>query len=502
MELRDYLAVIGRRKWLITINVVLVVATAVIATLFIAPTYTASTTIRLATPQSLSGDLTSYLDRLQNTYSNLASSTDLRDQLKRQLGLKTRPTTSLKLEPNTELMSLSAKARTAALAAREADLAASLLVSRARELGTQTLAQSDKEFQAQLSALETQIAAARAQYDTLIASGSSSSAVKARINDLKTDIDIKTAAAVQQQAAYQQTRSALAERTNLLSVVEPAAIPTSPSSPKMKLSIALGLVVGLISGLGLAFLLENLNTRMEGTDEIERTAALPVLGAIPKAKSSSRGLFNSDSPAEEAFRRLRTNVLALGRTEEAGTLLITSAEPNEGKSTVVANLATSLVQSGLKVVVVDGDLRMPTIHTIFNLPNDIGFGDVLDGTAKLDSALVRPWKKPCPWVLPSGGPFEHPAELLASPRAREVFADLASRFDITLIDSPALLATADALSLATEVPAVLIVVGRSQTRREALLSVRKQLLGVSARPVGVVVNRAEDVPAYHYYQRR
>ncbi|TMK66094.1 MAG: CpsD/CapB family tyrosine-protein kinase, partial [Actinobacteria bacterium] len=173
-----------------------------------------------------------------------------------------------------------------------------------------------------------------------------------------------------------------------------------------------------------------------------------------------------------------------------------SAEPNEGKSTIVSNLAVTLAQTGLRVVVVDGDLRLPTIHAIFNIPNTVGFGDVLKGSARLEDAIVKSWKIQGLSVLPSGGPFEHPAELLASTTTGPVLADLAQRFDVVLVDSPALLALADALSLATEIPDVLVVVGRSQTKKEALISVRKQLTGIGAHPLGIVVNRSEEVPSY------
>ena len=269
----------------------------------------------------------------------------------------------------------------------------------------------------------------------------------------------------------------------------------------MKLALALGVIVGLIAGLGLAFLFENLSTRMEETEEIEETSGLPVLGAIPAGVMRKGGLFNSGSPTEEAFRRLRTNILALERSGAANVLLVTSAEPNEGKSTITANLAASLTQTGKRVVVVDGDLRAPTIHEIFGIRNRAGFGQVLSGKIKLEDALHAAPRNPGLIVIPSGGSFDHPAELVASATTEEVIAELSARFDVVLVDSPAFLSLADALSLATAVPNVLVVVSRSQTRREALISVQKQLAGIGANPLGVVINRAELVPSYYHYNR-
>jgi non-specific protein-tyrosine kinase len=510
MELRDYMTVVRRRKWLILACAVLVTLIAAGITLTKPKTYAASTTMRVATPGSLANagvlGTTDYLDRLQNTYSKLATSSETRDTIARQLHLSTRPELSIGLRPNTELMDLEATARSPESSAAAANLAAALLIGKVRELGNQALKASDSEFQKEMTALQRQIAADRAQQETLLAGGGSSSADRAKLADLRTDIEVKTVAAGQLQSTYQANRASLLDRSNLLSVVVPAVAPGGPSGPHVKLALALGALVGLIVGLGLAFLFENLSTRMEATEDIETTSGLRVLGSIPVSSSASGApIFNSGSQAEEAFRRLRTNVLAARRDGdgEQKVVLVTSPEPNEGKSTITANLCASLAQAGQRVVAVDADLRLPTLHRIFEIPNAVGFGDVLAGTAQLSKALYYVDAMPGLAILPSGGPFAHPAELLASPASEEVLAVLAKQFDVVIVDTPALLLVADALSLAASAPNVLVVVSRTRTRKEALVSVQKQLAGVGAEPLGIVVNRAETVPRhYNYYLQR
>lgn len=507
MELRDYLAVLKRRKWLIVVTVVFATVSAVGATALMSPKYTATTTLHVATPTSIATanvlGSTDYMNRIQNTYAQLAASGATRDAIAKKLHLSSRPGISVSLSPNTELMGISATtAGQPRTAAQAANLDATLLLKQVRQLGAQTLKDADSQFEAQMAALQAQIASERVKYNTLLAKGAHTPAEQTAISNLRTDIGVKVAAATQQQQAYETSRASILDRSNLLSVVTPAVTPTGRSGPSVKLAVVLGFAVGLIAAIGLALLVESLSTRMEATDEIEKAAGLPVLGAIPLGKAAEGALFNSGSPTEEAFRRLRTNILALERSGAARQILITSAEPNEGKSTVVANLAASLAQAGQRVVVVDADLRLPTLHTIFGVPNNGGLAGVVRGSVKLEDALRTSSRAKDVTILPSGGPVDHPAELLASPRTAKVLADLAAKYDVVLVDSPALLALADALSLATEAPDVLIVVSRNHTRREALLSVRKQLNGVGANALGVVVNRAEEVPSYHYYAYR
>jgi capsular exopolysaccharide synthesis family protein len=255
----------------------------------------------------------------------------------------------------------------------------------------------------------------------------------------------------------------------------------------------------LIAAIGIAFLLERLQPKIHFTDDVENIVGLPVIGMIPKG--SGTGVFNSGSPAEEAFRTLRMNVIALnGTAKPLKRLLITSAAPNEGKSTIVANLAASLANTGKRVVVVDGDLRIPTIHKIFKAPNAIGLSTVLEGVASLDDALQQT-KVENLTLLSSGLAVEKPAELLASTKMNEVLDELDRRFDLVVVDSPALLGLSDSLALARDATGVLLVARKSKTRRDQFESAHKGLVGVHAKPLGVIVNGVEPAGGYYRYYR-
>ena len=289
---------------------------------------------------------------------------------------------------------------------------------------------------------------------------------------------------------------------DFVSVVEPAVAPTAPSKARKGRNIALGVVVGLAGGVGLAYLFENLDTTLYTMEQIEEATELSVLGKIPSARKRRQiALFNGNSPQGEAFRRLRTYIFTLDHDAPLQTLLVTSAEPREGKSTIVANLAFTVAQSGRKVIVVDADLRRPTLHKIFDLSNKIGLSSILTQEATLDEA-VQDSKIPGVQALTSGPLPPNPAELLGSPQMTALIEQLVQQFDLVVLDTPSLLAVSDVAVLAPAFDGVVLVVGRAQAQRKAVRAARQQLADLKARSIGVVVNRAEQDGRYDYYYRK
>jgi non-specific protein-tyrosine kinase len=267
------------------------------------------------------------------------------------------------------------------------------------------------------------------------------------------------------------------------------------------MNIALGFMVGLAGGVGLAFLFENLDITLYTTKQVEEVTELPALGKIPTARRRRQvSLFNGNSPQAEAFRCLRTNIFTLDHDAPLQTLLITSAEPREGKSTIVTSLALAIAQSGRKVVVVDSDLRRPTLHKVFDLSNKVGLSSVLSQEITLEEA-VQDSQVSGIQVLTSGPLPSNPAELLGSPHMTALIEQLARQFDTVLFDAPSLLAVTDAAVVAPIVDGVVLVVGRAQARRKAVRAACKQLTDVKAKSIGAVVNRAERDSSYDYYYR-
>jgi capsular exopolysaccharide synthesis family protein len=297
-------------------------------------------------------------------------------------------------------------------------------------------------------------------------------------------------------AAYMEELDQAYDLTSL----DPASLPSFPVKPNARRNLALAVALGLALGVGLAFVAEYLDTRLYSVERIEEVTSLPVLGRIPYTRKWRGNVMSGGRSAHpEAYRRLRTNIYMLAQQEDRlRTLLVTSAGPGEGKSTIVTNLALTMTQSAIRVIAVDCDLRRPTLHSMFGLPNHIGLSNVLEQQITLEEAAQH--GGPLGLRVLTSGPLPHnPAELLGSSEMRALLEDLAERFDAILLDSPALLAVADAAVLAPMVDGVFLVVGRAQEGGGAVQAARQQLSDARARLLGVVVNRAQREIGYRYY---
>jgi capsular exopolysaccharide synthesis family protein len=285
----------------------------------------------------------------------------------------------------------------------------------------------------------------------------------------------------------------------MLTVAVPATIPEQPSAPNQPLMILLGLMLGLVGGLGLAFVSENLDTKLYTTEQMEASSGLPILGEVPQHRQPIEIEFLSyvRTDLTVAFANL---AIVLSQTAPR-TLLITSAEPGEGKSTIASNLAVAIAQLGHKVVLVDGDLRLPVIHSVFALPNSTGLSAVLRCRANLSDALqtgIIPGLK----VLTSGPLPDNPATLLSLPEMVILIDQLRDQYDIVLFDTPALLPVPDATRLAPFMDGVIIVARRGHVRQETVHAALQKLTSVNAHFVGLVVNGATSYRNFQRYYRR
>ncbi len=288
-----------------------------------------------------------------------------------------------------------------------------------------------------------------------------------------------------------------------LSIVRPATAPASPSAPDVPMSVALGLVIGGALGILVAVCLSRLDTRLRGEKDVRQITELPILGTVAHdvqcAKKPLITQIGPWSPRAESFVRLRTNLQFAHVSHDTKTVLVTSSLSGEGKTTTAVSLAISLAQSGQRVVLVDADLRRPKIADLLGLEGAAGLTTALLGDTDVGK-LLQPWGEDALHVLTSGAVPPNPNELLGSKAMARIVHELEASFDAVIIDSPPLLAVADAAVLAQQAGGVVLVIGNHKVKRGDLQKSLEALSLVSADTLGLVLNRlpVKGPDAYTY----
>lgn len=274
--------------------------------------------------------------------------------------------------------------------------------------------------------------------------------------------------------------------------LRPALEPTSPSSPNVPRNLAAGLIVGLLFGGGIAVLRQVLDTKVRTEDDIRGVTDSPVLGTIAFDEAVPRHpVVVADEPLSapsEAIRRLRTNLQFVQVAEGARSLVITSSIPGEGKTTTALNLAVSLADNGSRVILIDADLRRPSVGLRTGLEGSVGLTTVLIGRAEV-SEVAQTWRGSRLDVLAAGQVPPNPSELLGSPTMSRLLDQLESAYDAVIIDSPPLLPVADAAILAHRAGGTLLVVGADRVHRHQLAQSIESIGNAGGKLHGLVMNK-------------
>ena len=448
MDLRDY-ALLLRKRWrLIALCTLLAVAAALLATLATTPVYKASAQLFVSTATGAEGDVGGlsaggqFAQQRVKSYADIVDSPPVTDAVVEELGL-----------------SRSGRA-----------LAESIEATAPLDTVLINVDVTDPD-----AATAQQIANAVAQRFTAVA------------GQLETPAG-KTASPVK------------------VSVVRTADLPEAPVSPRPKLNLALGLLVGLAIGAGAAVLRETLDTSIKGADDVTEMLGLPTLGLIAyDPDAGKRPLIvhvDPQSTRAEAFRQLRTNLQFVDVDRKPRSIVVTSSVPQEGKSTTTCNLALALTQAGLRVILVEADLRRPRLADYLGLEGAVGLTDALVGRAHLDD-LIQPWGDGTLQVLASGPTPPNPSELLGSHQMGELLRELESRCDLVLLDAPPLLPVTDAAVLASHASGAIVIIRSGHTTREQARRAVEILRAVDIHLYGAVLNmvstKGPDAYKYGYY---
>ncbi|MDT5060825.1 MAG: polysaccharide biosynthesis transport protein [Acidobacteriota bacterium] len=305
-----------------------------------------------------------------------------------------------------------------------------------------------------------------------------------------------------------------------VTIATPARLPRAPIGPARSRNIIVAFLLSLGIGVGLAFLLDYLDDTLKSVEDVDRYIHLPALALIPalrndRALLKGKNAAPSDgkestalaliedvrSPVTEAYRHLRTSLLLSSAGQPPKTILVTSSQPSEGKTTTAVNTAVILAQTGAEVLIIDCDLRRPRVHTHFNISNARGVTNYLSGETNTDD-LLQPYDKlPSLKIMPSGPVPPNPAELLSSDEMRKLLNTVSERFTHIIIDSPPAISFTDASILSTMTDGVMLVVHGGKSSRAVVRRAKQQLLDVGAHIYGVVLNnvKLEGNNSYYYY---
>jgi capsular exopolysaccharide synthesis family protein len=295
---------------------------------------------------------------------------------------------------------------------------------------------------------------------------------------------------------------ASSSRGNNVRLIEAARVPGAPFSPNHRRTLTLAALVGLALALGLIVAIEQLDHTVKTPEDV-RAMKLPLLGLIPAAPRGTIPTVSRTTvdPFGEAFRALRTSVALTAGADGTRIVMITSAQPLEGKTTTACNLARALAHGGSRVLLIDADMRRPGVHLNFGLDNKCGLSDVLGGRAPAHHAVHR-LVDPDLWVMPAGPTPDNPSELLGSLRMSALMSNARSGpFDWVIVDTPPVLAVTDALILTPWVSGVALVLGSERTTRPHVERVLETLQPSRAPILGVILNQVDFVRNKYYYSR-
>ena len=466
--MRDYAGVVWRRKWLVIVPTLLTAFVAALLTLAQTPMYQASADVLVRLPptaNSLGSTGSVMSPRLVENEFETASGSTLKSQVRTIVGVE--PTLSVASSEESDVFTFTATSSDPDSAAAAANAYAGQYI---------VLQQNSliAEYDSRTKVLEGQL-------DAIDDGTVDSSRLQEYERELE-DLAVSTELA----------------RTSSSTLIDAATPPGAPYEPNVMRTVTLALVVGLLLGLGAAFLVDYLDTTIRDEDDLQRATGLPNLALIPYADGAEHGdeghIVARDapqSPAAEAYRNLRTAIKFLSLDRPIHTVLVTSARPGEGKTTTATNLAIVASRSGQKVLLIDCDLRKPQAHLFFSLPNTVGFTSVLLGEVSLQEAAQVPADVGTLAIVTSGPLPPDPSDLLSGDTTHRALDRIRGSVDLVVIDSPPILPVADPTVLAGMVDGVIVVASAGSTDKRQLARAIARLQQVQAPILGTVLNRSQ-----------
>lgn len=498
IDLRDYLAGIWRRRLVVGITVFVVVALALIGSFLITPTYRAEARVQV-TQQSAADQFDpnpGLLDsqRFLENQRDFVESDRVQEAAAEALGVDA--DVSVLIEDSADTLVFVGEADDADDAATAANTYAEVYIAQVQAAEVEGLEEAAAQIADAIASIDEQVAGIDGQIATIDAAGGEPAAERTSLLDQKTVL-------LEQKTELQTDQSQLQLRQNLATdgpavLSQLAEPPDSPASPDVVRNGLVALVAGLVLGIAIAFVLDLLDSSIRGREQLEASTGLPVLGQLPAARPDDEGAAAATATTE-AVRSLRTSVQLLVLDRGVRRVLLAPVRSGHDAADAAAELAASLAAAGQRVLLVDADLRAPSLHRRFDLPAAPGLTDVLAGDDAADRVRAVD-HVPGLSLLPAGDPVDDATRVLGLDRAREAFGRLGEEHDVVLVLGPALLPLADARILGRLVDAVVLVVAQGRDRGRDVRTALT-LLGQLDEPVaGSVLTRVALADAVPYLE--
>ncbi len=512
MELRHYANLLWRWSWLIILAAVLAGGVAFAFSRMQTPVYQASTQILIdQSPALWTTEYTAIItsQMLARTYAEMFVNQPVLEETLALTGITMEPEElrgSISVNPvaDTQLIEVSVEHADPIIAAEIANNLATAFGNRIEAMQSERFASASTSLTEELSILDGQIRDKGSEIATLESEENAD-----EIAELQNEL-------VQLQSSYsyllqsfQQLRLVEAQSASLVVQAEPAAVPEAPIRPRTMMNTILAIVVGAMMAIGVVFLIEYLDDTVRDPEEVSLAFDLPVIGFFTRTKNNMNAPIVAEeprSPVAEAYRSLRSNVQFAGVDRPIRSILITSPSPEEGKTTVAANLAVVMMQDGMKVVLVDADMRRPQVHKAMGMTNEVGLTDYFVQSDPDLNKIIQRWEDEELFVVTAGKIPPNPSELLGSRRMSNFMDMLRGQYDMIIIDSPPVGVVTDPTRLASRIDGAILVVEPKKTKMAAAEDAVETLRRAGANLIGVVFN---NIPrkrsgyygkAYYRYQ--
>ena len=508
MDINTYIKPLLRWWRLIAVVTLLAMMASAVSTLFQPAQYVSRTTLMIGStilnPNPDSGQI-NIAQQLAIIYADMAEREPIQNATMEALGITWLPVYQTRVVPNAQLIEISVTDTNPQRAQIIANELANQLKIQSPALSGSTETGDRQEFiRQQLSSLQGQIQETEKTLEGLQTSliGLNSASQTAKVQKEIDDLNVKLKSLRESYASFLANSQEGA--LNILSIVEPANLPTTSVSTNKFLIIILAGFVGFTLGTGAAYMLEFLDRTIKTTSDVERVFNLPVIGYISEI-SEKDGIAtavaqDSNSILAESFRLLRSNIEFFQISNPLKTILITSPNQGNGKTTIATNLALSISQGEQEVILVDADLRRPAIHSALKMSKEPGLSDVIKNKAEIQSVVRQP-KNININVITAGDIPSNITEVVGSKRISSILSRLKDNFELVIVDAPPLIIS-DSFNLASKVDGVILVIVPGETTIDQAKVIKEQLDRSEARMLGIVFNKitAQTAQSYGDYQ--